>query len=48
MCSEATLYNLTSQAMITGNEQAKEEIITGNGNTTSDLILKSKLQPHSM
>ena len=48
MCSEATVYNLTSQVPIIGNEQAKEEIITGNGMTTSDLISKSEFQPHSM
>jgi hypothetical protein len=34
--------------LIIGNEQVKEEIITGNGSTTSDLIINSKLQPHSM
>jgi hypothetical protein len=41
------VYNLASQAMIIDNEQAKEEIITGNGMTTSDLISKSEFQPHS-
>ena len=34
--------------MITDNEEAKEEIIIGNGITTSDLIIKSEFQPHSM